>query len=121
MTIADIAFPFNRDSISFPARHLDHDVIEDNIRRILLTRRGERVMRPEVGSSLHDFVFRSMGTVLQSEIEAEVRRALSVGEPRIRVLSVIVAQRTVSDHKEIVVAITYQFLGELGRALVSVP
>lgn len=92
MTIRGIAFPFGRSSTSFPATRTDDEVIADNIKRILQTPRGSRVMRPTVGSDTFHFVFESVGPVLRARLDHEVRRALAEGEPRVTVLFVSVEE-----------------------------
>jgi phage baseplate assembly protein W len=120
MTIRDLAFPFNKGSSKLPATKDDDDVIADHVRRILLTRRGERVMRPNAGSDVMGFVFESIGPMLRARIGFEVRRALAAGEPRLEVLGVQVAQqqnRQVRGYT-LVVTVTYRLRGELKNTVV---
>jgi phage baseplate assembly protein W len=65
--------------------------INQSIKQILLTPRGERMMTPGFGSILHSFVFRTFTTALQSEITDAVKVALRDNEPRIKVDSVLVS------------------------------
>lgn len=121
-TTRDLAFPFNRSETEFPASKEDTDVIADNIRRILLTRAGERVMRPQVGSKIYDFVFQSVGPVLRARIGAEVRRAIEQNEPRVRVVAVRSVEReskSVRGAREVVVEVTYEVNQELGQVAVA--
>lgn len=60
------------------------DDIQESIRIILGTRRGERVMRPEFGSLLHTFVFEGLSLSVTSRIAEEVKNSLTLWEPRIR-------------------------------------
>lgn len=62
--------------------------ISEAIRVILLTARGERVMRPEFGAGLYDFVFTSMSATNLGAVQNAVRNALIAWEPRIQVLAV---------------------------------
>jgi phage baseplate assembly protein W len=109
MTTRGIAFPFNKSKTSFPAVKEDDDLIEDNIRRILLTKRNERVMRPDVGSDMFDFVFENIGSVMRAGITQETRRALGANEPRVRVLDVSVEQQqNATGGTEVLVIVTYE-------------
>lgn len=120
MTIRGIAFPFGRSATSFPATRTDDDVIRDNIRRILQTPRGSRVMRPGVGSDVFLFVFESIGPVLRARIDNEVRRALAEGEPRVTVLFVgiqEVPQR--QGGVELVVTVEYEVNRRPGTVIVG--
>ena len=57
--------------------------IEQAIQIILLTSRGERVMLPEFGAGLRDFVFEPNSDQTRSRIEESVRKSLVDWEPRI--------------------------------------
>ncbi len=59
------------------------DNIEENIRLILGTAQGERVMRPEFGCAIHDYVFSTVDLTTLSLMEDAVRDALIRWEPRI--------------------------------------
>lgn len=64
------------------------DVVRQSILMILSTHKGERVMRPTFGCSIHDRVFlpNNLGTV--GQIVSDVRDSLIEWEPRIDVLDV---------------------------------
>jgi len=62
--------------------------IKEAIRIILGTVKGERVMRPDFGCGIHEFVFTSMNAVNLSLIETSVRDALTLWEPRIELINV---------------------------------
>ena len=64
------------------------ELIEQSIWLILSTSPGRRVMRPEFGCGIHDYVFASNTANLRATIAAEVERALTRFEPRIDVLAV---------------------------------
>lgn len=59
------------------------DNIKESIKVILLTGKGERVMRPDFGSNLNRFVFESIDYGNLVQIENEVKDALRQWEPRI--------------------------------------
>ncbi len=121
MTIRGIAFPFTRSATSLPAASTDFDTIADNIERILMTRRGSRVMRPSTGSNVFDFAFESIGAVLRARIDDEVRRALAEGEPRAQVLQVNVEERTSSIGTQVVVDVNYRVNSEVRSTSVTIP
>ncbi|MBU7005768.1 GPW/gp25 family protein [Phosphitispora fastidiosa] len=62
--------------------------IQESIRIILTTSKGERVMRPDFGCGIHDFVFASMSITTLSMMESSIREALQQWEPRIEVTGV---------------------------------
>lgn len=121
MTIRGIGFPFGKSSTSYPSVKEDDDLIEDNIRRILLTKRGERVMRPDAGSDMFDFVFENIGAVMRAGISQETRRALASNERRIRVVGVEVLQQDgVAGSKELIVVVTYEANRQISTTAISI-
>ena len=92
------AFPLNvnhRGGISLLTGEED---IESAIKMILLTSKGERVMRPTFGSSLNDFVFATNNTSTHGLIAFEIRDALEMWEPRIDITDVVVDQDPEADN-----------------------
>lgn len=72
----------------FRASEYEDDVSE-SIRIILKTSKGgERVMRPDFGCGIHDYVFDTVDTATLGIIESSVRDALVKWEPRIDVLGI---------------------------------
>jgi len=65
----------------------EQDVAEA-IRIILMTRRGERPMRPEFGSRLHTLVFEGRNDITLGLARQYVSEALERWEPRIEVMAV---------------------------------
>jgi len=64
------------------------DKIKESILIILNTAKGERVMRPDFGCDIHDFVFSVINTSTLTLIQSAAKEALVLWEPRIEVLSV---------------------------------
>lgn len=62
--------------------------VEEAIRIILGTAKGERVMRPEFGCGIHEYVFTEVNTTTLNLIEDSVLEALVRWEPRIDVRTV---------------------------------
>jgi phage baseplate assembly protein W len=62
--------------------------IEQSIRIIIGTAKGERVMRPEFGCGIHEYTFAAVDTTTLTLVESAVEDALVEWEPRIEVLSV---------------------------------
>lgn len=77
-------FPVQVDEITgrFQTSSYEDD-IKEAISIIINTRPGERVMRPGFGCRIHDYLFESMSYSVISGMEAAVREALTIWEPRI--------------------------------------
>ena len=83
------AFPVSVDPVSGRMRMAGgEESIQQAVYLILMTRKGERVMRPEFGCGIHDFAFESMDFGTVSRMEESVREALILWEPRIRDIEV---------------------------------
>lgn len=85
-------FPVQIDGTTGAVRMTNYEQdIEQSIRIILFTARGERVMRPDFGCGIHDLVFEDMNTTTLGLVESAVRESLVRWEPRIEVRSVSAA------------------------------
>ncbi|MDR1217184.1 MAG: GPW/gp25 family protein [Oscillospiraceae bacterium] len=62
--------------------------IAEAIGIIIGTHRGERVMRPDYGSTVRDYIFEADSDTLRESLAYELSRQLSLQEPRIRDVSV---------------------------------
>ncbi|MEW6572473.1 MAG: GPW/gp25 family protein [Bacillota bacterium] len=71
--------------------------IREAIWIILSTAKGERVMRPDFGCGIHEFVFASVNTATVALVENSVREALTLWEPRIEVIGVEVATDQIAE------------------------
>lgn len=81
-------FPVKVDSFGRIALSPFEEDIREAIRIILLTGKGERVMRPDFGAGLPGYVFETMSVTNIGAIQAEIQDALIEWEPRIELLSV---------------------------------
>ncbi len=57
--------------------------IQEAIRIIIMTRKGERLMRPEFGCGLQEYLFQGMDYDTTTQMCKEIQRALINWEPRI--------------------------------------
>jgi phage baseplate assembly protein W len=87
--------------IAFANGHLEPAIYDESIRQsiqiILETARGERVMRPDFGCSLHERVFAINDSSTRGAVAEDVREALRRWEPRIEVLDVTVTAGGAAD------------------------
>ncbi len=88
--------------------------IEEAMRIVLLTYPGERPMRPEFGSRVRDFVFRSVDDEMTTSLAYEVKKSLQQWEPRVDIVKVIATPDP--DHPELVfIDIQYAIKGTNDR------
>ncbi len=61
----------------------EEENIRESIKLILMTGKGERVMRPEFGCGLKQYTYETMDYGTMVQMEREIRTALERWEPRI--------------------------------------
>ena len=57
---------------------------------VLATARGERIMQPDFGCGIHDYVFESVDAYVVGRLEREIRIAIDRWEPRIELKEITV-------------------------------
>lgn len=84
------AFPVTREAEGQGdfCQALHEDSIRQSIEIILMTAKGERVMRPDFGCGIHELVFAVNNAMTRGLAAHEVSEALMRWEPRIEVLDV---------------------------------
>jgi uncharacterized protein len=60
----------------------DAELIKTDIVNELLTRKGERVMRPNYGTTIHDMIMNPLDEFVVAEVEDEIKRIVSK-DPRV--------------------------------------
>lgn len=101
------AFPVEPDSDRDIAVAVAKEDVEQAIWIILGTAKGERVMRPDFGCGIHDFVFAAVNMATLTMIETSVMDALIEWEPRIEVLNVDVSTEQITVGK-LLISIEYR-------------
>jgi len=109
--VKSIAFPFKKGAGEFPASSSSVDAIEDSIRNILLTAKGERYMRPTFGVGIYSYVFENLTEIMKARLSRDIRQALNEHERRIRVLIVKVLDG--DDENTLECDIVYSAAGEV--------
>lgn len=100
-------FPFGVEPSGGVALSRYEDNVEECVRLVLGTARGERIMRPDMGCGIHDLVFAPNNVGTQTLVQFHVEEALAKWEPRIR--NVQVEVRADPDQQErILVDLRYE-------------
>jgi phage baseplate assembly protein W len=66
----------------------DEQDIEESLRILFGTQRGERLFHPRYGLDAHDLLFEAMSTTLRTLLEDRVKIGILIYEPRIEPLEV---------------------------------
>ena len=80
---------FDRDAGSV-AMVADEQDIEESLRILFGTQRGERLFHPKYGLDVKDLLFEAMGTTMRTLLEDRVKIGILIYEPRIEPLAVTV-------------------------------
>ena len=88
-----LKLPFNRGrSGLFPQTQTTLEQAGSNIKNLLLTAKGERIMQPNFGSRLRELLFEQYTEDLSSRIQSEIQEAISTWLPYINISSVNIIQ-----------------------------
>lgn len=101
------AFPVSVDAHGRIALARQERDIEEAMRIILLTPRGQRVMRPEFGCQIHELIFDPDDATTAGLAAYYVEEALGMWEPRIHVQEVI-ARPDSSNTERLLIDIRYE-------------
>jgi Bacteriophage baseplate protein W len=101
------AFPPQLEADGSIAEAVYEEDVRQAIRIIIFTNRGERLMRPDFGAGLNEFVFEPVSTATMALIENRVREALIAWEARIDVLEVGVTSDA-SERNKLLIDMTYR-------------
>jgi uncharacterized protein len=112
MNRTDYAFPFRIDPASGQAAQTSYEThVEQMIRQILLTARGERADLPEFGCGLKQIVFAPHSSALDATTKLLVQQALNRWlSDQITVQQVDVGPPAVGEEETVLVQISYTLI-----------
>jgi len=99
-------FPVNVDSGGDIAISQYEEDVKEAIEVILSTSKGERMMHPDFGCGIYDFVFATPNVATKGMIEESVKDSLVFWEPRIEVKDVDISEDG-SENGKILISIDY--------------
>ena len=76
----------------FAQSYQTSEQVKSNIKNLILTRKGERLMHPNFGTDLYNTLFNQNTDDLESEIERSIDRAIQEWMPYISVDEILVDQ-----------------------------
>ena len=101
------AFPVNVDARGRIGLARQEQDIEQAIRMIVLTPKGQRVMRPEFGCHVHELIFAPNDGATAGLAARYVEEALGMWEPRIQVMDVKAGVDS-SDPSRLLIEVLYE-------------
>jgi hypothetical protein len=112
-----IAYPLRKDSVALPAPATDDDLIKQDLIQLIMTGRGERVMRPDLGTKAFSYVFENNDDLLAEMIRTDLRAVIGKYEPRIIPRNIFVDK---DEENAVVVTIEYVVIATRKSASVEV-
>lgn len=64
--------------------------VKQSIMHLLTLREGDKPFHPEIKSPIYDYLFENTSVVMKVVLESEIRKYLSIFEPRIEIESVFI-------------------------------
>lgn len=98
----------------------EEDMVKQSIIMILSTEIGDRIMLPEYGCSLRQFMFEPITYTIIKRIEKEVERSIKKWEQDIKGLSVMVHQ-DMDIGNSVIINIEYYIEGNANPQSISIP
>jgi len=87
------------------ARVINNNSINQSLKNIILTNRGERLFQPGIGSDINAMLFENNIESNLTTLDFYIRNAIEANEPRVNLIDLQIAPGQ-SDH-EIIIAIVY--------------
>jgi phage baseplate assembly protein W len=105
-----ITLPIQIGNTAFNQSFTTKEQVESNLKNLLFTKKGERIMQPEFGCGLQELLFQPNDSDLEEQIEDTINEAVSFWLPYIRINEIDIqsdpAQRDVN---RINVKVTYTY------------
>jgi len=105
---SDINYKLKKDSAGNITKVKNADSISQSVKTILSTYPGERIMLPEFGSRLREYIFSPMDIGTADLLSAEIEDALEKWEPRITVIEVYIEENV--DANQYIINIEYAII-----------
>lgn len=83
----------------------DMEAIKNGVRNILSWRRGERIILPEFGNPLYDYIYEEMNDVTIGKMRSELANIFTKWEPRVQLRSLTIVPNP--DGNEVYVNMEY--------------
>lgn len=68
----------------------DEEAVKESIKNLILTDRGERLMRPYIGGNIRAMLFENITPITIKMIQEQIKETITTYEPRARLIDVVV-------------------------------
>jgi phage baseplate assembly protein W len=109
-----ISLPLQIGGSGFTQTYNTTDQIKSNIKNLLLTQRGERILQPEFGSGLHEILFDFNNDDIEGKIETAINEAFEQWLPYVTIADIVVEQTdALKDRNQINISLKFQVNGSV--------
>jgi phage baseplate assembly protein W len=109
-----ISLPLQIGGNGFTQTYNTTDQLKSNIKNLLLTQRGERILQPEFGSGLHEILFDFNDDDIEGKIEDAINEAFEQWLPYVTVADIVVEQTdALKDRNRVNISLTFQVDGSV--------
>jgi phage baseplate assembly protein W len=107
-----ISLPIQIGNVAFNQTFQTIDQVKSNIKNLLLTKKGERVMQPEFGSGLQEVLFEFNDDDLSEKIETTITTAIERWIPSVSIESILVESTdALKDSNQVNISLTFRVTG----------
>lgn len=104
-----ISLPIQITNTAFQQTFQTKDQVKSNIKNLLLTKKGERILQPEFGSGLQEILFEPIDGEFEDKIESTINDALEKWLPYVSIDEInIEATDTLKDNNRINVSLRFK-------------
>jgi phage baseplate assembly protein W len=105
-----ITLPIQIGNTAFNQSFTTKEQVQSNLKNLLFTKKGERLMQPDFGCGLQELLFQQNDDSLEEQIEDVINSAVETWLPYIKINSIdIVSEATQKDANRINVSVTYSY------------
>lgn len=107
-----ISLPLQIGGTGFSQTYNTTDQLKSNIKNLLLTQKGERILQPEFGSGLHEILFDFNNDDIEGKIENAITEAFEQWLPYVTIADIVVEQTdALKDRNQVNLSLKFQVNG----------
>jgi|TARA_R110000772_G_scaffold43845_3_gene100966 phage baseplate assembly protein W len=109
-----ISLPLQVAGTGFRQTYNTTDQIKSNIKNLLLTQKGERILQPEFGSGLQSILFDFNDDDVATKIEDTINEAFEMWLPYVTIADIVVEQTDeLKDRNRVSISLKFQVNGNI--------
>ena len=108
MSYLSVKLPITKDDVSgFAMLDNFQDLIRQNLKMLILTSKGERIMEPEFGVGIRNYLFENFNNSTFQNIDTNIREQVELFTPALRIIEILFDSSDV-DNNKLGIAIFYR-------------